>query len=74
MLQPIRLKYFNLDCKLYLIHAQSRMLHGQVGYDILSRCLDDLLRELLKLVNAKRNSAANSMKWLALAYAKLEPG
>lgn len=64
MLQPIRLKYFNLDC----------MLHGQAGYDILSRCLDDLLRELFKLVNAKRNSAANSMKWLALAYAKLEPG
>ena len=50
------------------------MLHGQVDYDILSRCLDDLLRELLKLVNAKRNSAANRMKWLALAYAKLEPG
>ena len=34
------------------------MLHGQAGYDSLSRCLDDALRELLKLVNAKRNSAA----------------
>jgi DNA helicase-2/ATP-dependent DNA helicase PcrA len=114
--------------RLYLSHAQSRMLHGQVRYGIPSRFLDELPSELLKLVNAKRNSpvpvshdsyvapksgarnntspwrigmnvrhakfglgvvvnvegqgedtrvqinfgAANGMKWLALAYAKLE--
>jgi DNA helicase-2/ATP-dependent DNA helicase PcrA len=44
--------------RLYLSHAQSRMLHGQVRYGIPSRFLDELPSELLKLVNAKRNSAA----------------
>jgi DNA helicase-2/ATP-dependent DNA helicase PcrA len=39
--------------RLYLSHAQSRMLHGQVRYGIPSRFLDEIPQELLKLLNAK---------------------
>jgi DNA helicase-2/ATP-dependent DNA helicase PcrA len=39
--------------RLYLSHAQSRMLHGQVRYGIPSRFLDEIPEELLKLLNAK---------------------
>ncbi|PPC92898.1 MAG: DNA helicase II [Methylotenera sp.] len=39
--------------RLYLSHAQSRMLHGQVRYGIPSRFLDEIPDELLKLLNAK---------------------
>lgn len=46
--------------RLYLSHAQSRMLHGQTRYGIVSRFVGELPPELLKLVNAKRMVAASS--------------
>ncbi len=43
--------------RLYLSHAQSRMLHGQVRYGIPSRFLDEIPEELLKRINARPASA-----------------
>ncbi len=39
--------------RLYLSHAQSRMLHGQVRYNVPSRFLDEIPDEFLKHLNAK---------------------
>lgn len=39
--------------RLYLSHAQSRMLHGQVRYGIPSRFLDEIPDALLKRLNSK---------------------
>ncbi|PKO47386.1 MAG: DNA helicase II [Betaproteobacteria bacterium HGW-Betaproteobacteria-22] len=39
--------------RLYLSHAQSRMLHGQVRYGIPSRFLDEIPEGLLKHLNSK---------------------
>jgi DNA helicase-2/ATP-dependent DNA helicase PcrA len=39
--------------RLYLSYAQSRMLHGQVRYGIVSRFLDEIPEELLKRLNAR---------------------
>ncbi|MDP3745034.1 MAG: UvrD-helicase domain-containing protein [Methylotenera sp.] len=39
--------------RLYLSHAQSRMLHGKVRYGIPSRFLDEIPEVLLKRLNAK---------------------
>jgi DNA helicase II / ATP-dependent DNA helicase PcrA len=39
--------------RLYLSHAQSRMLHGQVRYGIPSRFLDEIPEKLLKRLNTK---------------------
>ncbi|OGV73892.1 MAG: hypothetical protein A3B82_01645 [Methylophilales bacterium RIFCSPHIGHO2_02_FULL_57_10] len=39
--------------RLYLSHAQSRMLHGQVRYNIPSRFLDEIPETLLKRLNAR---------------------
>ncbi|MDP3087187.1 MAG: UvrD-helicase domain-containing protein [Methylotenera sp.] len=39
--------------RLYLSHAQSRMLHGKVRYGIPSRFLDEIPEELLKHLNSK---------------------
>ncbi len=39
--------------RLYLSHAQSRMLHGQVRYNVPSRFLDEIPDNLLKRLNAK---------------------
>jgi len=39
--------------RLYLSHAQSRMLHGKVRYGIPSRFLDEIPDSLLKHLNAK---------------------
>jgi DNA helicase II / ATP-dependent DNA helicase PcrA len=39
--------------RLYLSHAQSRMLHGQVRYSIPSRFLDEIPEALLKRLNSK---------------------
>ncbi len=39
--------------RLYLSHAQSRMLHGQVRYGIPSRFLDEIPEGLIKLLNSK---------------------
>lgn len=39
--------------RLYISHAQSRMLHGQVRYGIPSRFLDEIPDKLLKHLNSK---------------------
>lgn len=39
--------------RLYLSHAQSRMLHGQVRYGIPSRFLDEIPDKLIKRLNSK---------------------
>ena len=49
--------------RLYLSHAQSRMLHGQVRYGIASRFLDEVPEALLKRLNSKpvaKNYASNT--------------
>jgi len=45
--------------RLYLSHAQSRMLHGQIRYGIASRFLDEIPEDLLKRLNA-RPTAVNA--------------
>jgi DNA helicase-2/ATP-dependent DNA helicase PcrA len=40
--------------RLYLTHAQSRMLHGQVRYNIASRFLDELPREVVQWLSPHR--------------------
>jgi DNA helicase-2/ATP-dependent DNA helicase PcrA len=39
--------------RLYLSHAQSRMLHGQIRYNIPSRFLDEIPENLLKRLNTR---------------------
>lgn len=46
--------------RLYLSHAQSRMLHGQVRYGIPSRFLDEIPEGLLKRLNSKPVSKSGS--------------
>src|SRR5690606_24317432 len=48
--------------RLYLSHAQSRMLHGQVRYGIPSRFLDEIPEELLKRINARPASAPHASR------------
>ena len=43
--------------RLYLTHAQSRMLHGQVRYHIASRFLDELPRDLVQWLSPRRPKA-----------------
>ncbi|NDP41918.1 MAG: DNA helicase II, partial [Aromatoleum sp.] len=40
--------------RLYLTHAQSRMLHGQVRYNIASRFLDELLPDVVQWLSPRR--------------------
>jgi DNA helicase-2/ATP-dependent DNA helicase PcrA len=44
--------------RLYLSHTQSRMLHGQVRYNIPSRFLDEIPEELLKRINSRSEPKA----------------
>jgi DNA helicase-2/ATP-dependent DNA helicase PcrA len=44
--------------RLYLTHAQSRMLHGQVRYGIASRFVDEIPRELLQWLSARDRRGA----------------
>ncbi len=46
--------------RLYLSHAQSRMLHGKVRYGIPSRFLDEIPEELLKRLNSKPTAKSGS--------------
>ena len=46
--------------RLYLSHAQSRMLHGQVRYGIPSRFLDEIPDGLLKRLNSKPAARSGS--------------
>ncbi len=60
--------------RLYLSHAQSRMLHGQVRYNIPSRFLDEIPETLLKRLNA-RPTAKFAQQPLSdyTAYASKQP-
>jgi DNA helicase-2/ATP-dependent DNA helicase PcrA len=53
--------------RLYLTHAQSRMLHGQIRYGVASRFLDEIPEALLKLLNTRPTPKAVSND---MAYAK----
>ncbi len=46
--------------RLYLSHAQSRMLHGQVRYGVASRFLDEIPERLLKLLNTRPTAKFSS--------------
>jgi DNA helicase II / ATP-dependent DNA helicase PcrA len=43
--------------RLYLTHAQTRMLHGQTRYNVPSRFIEEIPEELVKRVNATKFSA-----------------
>jgi DNA helicase-2/ATP-dependent DNA helicase PcrA len=45
--------------RLYLSHAQSRMLHGQIRYGISSRFLDEIPEGLLKRLNSRQVQKPN---------------
>ncbi|MEJ3959599.1 UvrD-helicase domain-containing protein [Brachymonas sp. G13] len=47
--------------RLYLSHAQTRMLHGQTRYHIRSRFLDELPEECLKWITPQRSGFADAM-------------
>jgi DNA helicase-2/ATP-dependent DNA helicase PcrA len=53
--------------RLYLTHAQSRMLHGQVRYGLPSRFLSELPENLLLALNSRR--AAWAQEPAPAAYA-----
>jgi DNA helicase-2/ATP-dependent DNA helicase PcrA len=46
--------------KLYLTHAQTRMLHGQTRYNIVSRFLDEIPRELVQWLSPQTRRSAYS--------------
>ena len=48
--------------RLYLTHAQSRMLHGQVRYNIASRFLDEF-RATAWCSGCRRSAGARSSRW-----------
>ena len=47
--------------RLYLSHAQTRMLHGQTRYNIRSRFFDELPEECLKWLTPRRSGFADAM-------------
>lgn len=49
--------------RLYFSHAQSRMLHGQVRYNIPSRFLDEIPETLLKRLNTKTTPKYAESAW-----------
>jgi DNA helicase-2/ATP-dependent DNA helicase PcrA len=47
--------------RLYVTHAQSRMLHGQVRYNIASRFLDELPRDIVHWLSPHRHRAGGAI-------------
>jgi DNA helicase II / ATP-dependent DNA helicase PcrA len=47
--------------RLYVTHAQSRMLHGQVRYNIASRFLDELPRDIVSWLSPRRNRTGSTV-------------
>lgn len=45
--------------RLYLSHAQTRLLHGQTRYNLRSRFLDELPEEVLKWITPQRGGFAS---------------
>jgi DNA helicase-2/ATP-dependent DNA helicase PcrA len=54
--------------RLYLSHAQSRMLHGQIRYGIPSRFLDEIPDELLKRLNSRQVQKPNMANHYNTSY------
>ena len=54
--------------RLYLSHTQSRMLHGQVRYNLPSRFLDELPEGVLRKLNSRAAAPAPSMRPHAATY------
>jgi len=48
--------------RLYVTHAQSRMLHGQVRYNIASRFLDELPGEIVSWLSPRRQRASSAVE------------
>ncbi len=48
--------------RLYVTHAQSRMLHGQVRYNVASRFLDELPRDLVAWLSPHRQRSDASIR------------
>jgi DNA helicase-2/ATP-dependent DNA helicase PcrA len=58
--------------KLYITHAQTRMLHGQTRYNIVSRFLDEIPRELVQWLSPparRRALEIDSSEWGAIQAA-----
>jgi len=49
--------------RLYISYAQSRMLHGQFRYGLVSRFLDEIPAQLLKAVNTRRAYTETQSAW-----------
>jgi len=58
--------------RLYLTHAQSRMLHGQVRYNVASRFLDEVPRALMRWLPPQRSGPAGARE-LASGAARYDP-
>jgi DNA helicase II / ATP-dependent DNA helicase PcrA len=48
--------------RLYLCHAQTRMLHGQTRYNLPSRFIDEIPAELLKFLTARAGKAGYAVQ------------
>jgi DNA helicase-2/ATP-dependent DNA helicase PcrA len=61
--------------RLYLTLAQSRMLHGQVRYGIASRFVDEIPRELVQWLSARRQRAfdVDRSEWGTGAWTQPSP-
>jgi DNA helicase-2/ATP-dependent DNA helicase PcrA len=58
--------------KLYLTHAQTRMLHGQTRYNIVSRFLDEIPRELVQWLSPRSQRMSidvDASEWVAVQSA-----
>jgi len=53
--------------RLYISYAQSRMLHGQFRYGLVSRFLDEIPAQLLKAVNTRRAYTEAQSAWTSLS-------
>jgi DNA helicase-2/ATP-dependent DNA helicase PcrA len=47
--------------RLYVTHAQSRMLHGQVRYNVASRFLDELPRDIVQWLSPHRHRTGSAI-------------
>jgi ATP-dependent DNA helicase UvrD/PcrA len=58
--------------RLYLTHAQSRMLHGQLRYNIASRFLDELPAGTVQWLSPKAGREAREPAWSTLPASRIE--
>ena len=59
--------------RLYLSHAQTRLLHGQTRYNIRSRFFDELPEECLKWLTPQRSAFADAMPFPGAGRTHIEP-